>query len=162
MNSLTGPPRYFVNSPAFHNSTFNCGLSKTDSWPYIDLMNHAICFPTVLALAGFALAAAADPAPDAASPAFQAIPFQAQPLPLSDVRLTGGPLGHAQELDAKYLLELEPDRMLYWLRVRAGLQGKTNGGYGGWDAGAGPTTDRPHRRALPFRHQLHVRRDRQS
>ncbi len=99
-------------------------------------MKHSICFSTALALAGVALAAAAGPAPDTARPTLQTVPFQAQALPLSDVRLTGGPLAHAQELDAKYLLELEPDRMLYWLRVRAGLQGKTDGGYGGWDNGS--------------------------
>ncbi len=60
----------------------------------------------------------------------------AQPLQLSAVRLTGGPLQHAQELDAKYLLELQPDRMLYYLRLRAALTNKTDRGYGGWD-GAG-------------------------
>jgi uncharacterized protein len=65
-----------------------------------------------------------------------AVPLAAQPLPLSAVHLTGGPLQHAQELDAKYLLELQPDRMLYYLRLRAGLTNKTDGGYGGWD-GAG-------------------------
>jgi len=59
-------------------------------------------------------------------------PFKAQPLPLSSVRLTGGPLKVAQDLDAKYLLELEPDRMLAFLRIRAGLQPKAKG-YGGWD-----------------------------
>jgi uncharacterized protein len=62
-----------------------------------------------------------------------AVPYQALPLPLSDVRLTGGPLKHAQELDAAYLLELEPDRMLYYLRQRAGLEPKAKQGYGGWD-----------------------------
>ncbi|HEU5072485.1 MAG TPA: beta-L-arabinofuranosidase domain-containing protein [Verrucomicrobiae bacterium] len=65
-----------------------------------------------------------------------AVPYRACPLPLSAVRLTGGPLKHAQELDAKYLLELEPDRMLYHLRERAGLKPKAKAGYGGWD-GAG-------------------------
>jgi len=64
------------------------------------------------------------------------VALAAQPLPLSAVCLTGGPLQHAQELDAKYLLELKPDRMLYYLRLRAGLTNKTDGGYGGWD-GAG-------------------------
>jgi DUF1680 family protein len=54
------------------------------------------------------------------------------PLPLSDVRLTGGPLKAAQEADAKYLLELQPDRMLAFLRQRAGLKPKAEG-YGGWD-----------------------------
>jgi Uncharacterized protein conserved in bacteria len=65
-----------------------------------------------------------------------AIPYAARPLPLSDVRLTGGPLKHAQELDADYLLKLEPDRMLFYLRQRAGLEPKAQQGYGGWD-GAG-------------------------
>jgi DUF1680 family protein len=58
--------------------------------------------------------------------------LKARPLPLSSVRLLGGPLKHAQDLDAKYLLELEPDRMLAFLRERAGLASKAKG-YGGWD-----------------------------
>ena len=57
---------------------------------------------------------------------------QARPLPLSAVRLTGGPLKHAQDLNARYLLELEPDRMLAYYRDRAGLTPKAEG-YGGWD-----------------------------
>jgi uncharacterized protein len=60
--------------------------------------------------------------------------IQARPLPLKDVRLTGGPLKHAQDLDAEYLLQLEPDRMLTYLRERAGLQPKAKP-YGGWDGG---------------------------
>ncbi|HEV2971703.1 MAG TPA: beta-L-arabinofuranosidase domain-containing protein, partial [Pirellulales bacterium] len=64
-----------------------------------------------------------------------AVPYEATPLPLADVRLTGGPLKHAQDLDAEYLLKLEPDRMLYYLRVRAGLEPKAKSGYGGWDGG---------------------------
>jgi DUF1680 family protein len=62
-----------------------------------------------------------------------AIAQPARPIPLADVRLTGGPLKHAQDLDAEYLLKLEPDRMLYFLRVRAGLDPKAERGYGGWD-----------------------------
>lgn len=58
--------------------------------------------------------------------------IKARPLPLTDVRLTGGPLKHAQQLDAEYLLQLEPDRMLAFLRERAGLKPKAEG-YGGWD-----------------------------
>src|SRR5215467_5121895 len=60
--------------------------------------------------------------------------LKVRPLPLNSVRLTGGPLKHAQELDAQYLLDLEPDRMLAYLRERAGLQPKAKG-YGGWDGG---------------------------
>ncbi len=62
------------------------------------------------------------------------IPDAARPLPLSAVRLTGGPLKHAQDLDAEYLLKLEPDRMLAPFRERAGLAPKAKG-YGGWDGG---------------------------
>jgi uncharacterized protein len=62
-----------------------------------------------------------------------AVAHVANPLPLADVRLTGGPLQHAQQLDGEYLLKLEPDRMLYYLRQRAGLTPKAERGYGGWD-----------------------------
>ena len=62
-----------------------------------------------------------------------AVPDVARPLPLSAVRITGGPLKHAQDLDRAYLLKLEPDRMLAYYRKRAGLQPKAEG-YPGWDA----------------------------
>src|SRR6266516_4914 len=55
-----------------------------------------------------------------------------RPLPLSAGRLHAGPLKHAQELDARYLLDLEPDRMLAYYRDRAGLRPKAEP-YGGWD-----------------------------
>ncbi len=61
-----------------------------------------------------------------------AVPDAARPLPLSAVRLTGGPLKQAQDLDADYLLKLEPDRMMAFYHQRAGLQPKAQG-YTGWD-----------------------------
>jgi DUF1680 family protein len=66
-------------------------------------------------------------------PIAPAVPDVARPLPLTDVRLTGGPLKQAQDVTAKYLLELEPDRMMAGYRKRAGLEPKAEG-YGGWDA----------------------------
>lgn len=62
----------------------------------------------------------------------KAIPKVARPLALSAVRVTGGPLKRAQDLDAEYLLKLEPDRMMAYYRKRAGLEPKAQG-YGGWD-----------------------------
>ena len=62
-----------------------------------------------------------------------AAPPVAKPLPLNVVRLIGGPLKNAQDLDAKYLLSLDPDRMLSFYRVRAGLEPKAPG-LTGWDA----------------------------
>ncbi len=67
-----------------------------------------------------------------AEPIQPAVPDVARPLPLAAVRLTGGPLKQAQDLTAKYLLELEPDRMMAGYRKRAGLEPKAEG-YGGWD-----------------------------
>src|SRR5260370_14885349 len=61
-----------------------------------------------------------------------AIPDIARPLPLTAVRLTGGPLKHAQDLDIDYLVAVEPDRMMAYYRKRAGLEAKAPG-YGGWD-----------------------------
>jgi DUF1680 family protein len=60
------------------------------------------------------------------------VQLKAVPLPMNAVRLTGGPLKKAQDLDAAYLLELEPARMLAFLRQSAGLDPKAQG-YGGWD-----------------------------
>ncbi|MGH9313306.1 MAG: beta-L-arabinofuranosidase domain-containing protein, partial [Vicinamibacterales bacterium] len=60
------------------------------------------------------------------------VPDAARPLPLSAVRLTAGPLKRAQDLNAEYLLKLEPDRMLAFYRQRAGLEPKAQP-YGGWD-----------------------------
>jgi uncharacterized protein len=85
---------------------------------------------TALYTALLALHTVAGPPP--IQPARRAIPDAARPLPLSAVRLTGGPLKHAQDLDREYLLKLEPDRMLAYYRQRAGLKPRAPG-YGGWD-----------------------------
>ena len=61
-----------------------------------------------------------------------AITLQAQPFPLSEVRLLDGPFKHAQDLDAQYLLSLDVDRLLYSFRVNAGLP-STAKPYGGWE-----------------------------
>ena len=82
-------------------------------------------------IVAFALAGPA-PARQIKNAITPAVPVVARPLPLSAVRLTGGPLKHAQDLDADYLLKLEPDRMMAYYRKRAGLEPKAEG-YGGWD-----------------------------
>src|SRR5512136_321827 len=60
------------------------------------------------------------------------IQLKARPLPLNSVRLLGGPLKHSQDLDARQMLDLEPDRMMALLRQAAGLQPKAKP-LGGWD-----------------------------
>ena len=84
---------------------------------------------TVFIYPSFAMMEARDPDVKA----FEVKTLKARPLSLSQVRLLGGPLKHAQEVTADYLLQLEPDRMLAGYRIRAGLEPKA-AGYGGWDA----------------------------
>jgi hypothetical protein len=79
------------------------------------------------------LRAAEPPLPeDPAIKAFEQRLMRAHPVALSNVRVLGGPLKHAQDLTAKYLLELEPDRMMAYYRLRAGLE-KKGEPYDGWD-----------------------------
>src|SRR5262249_29770439 len=69
--------------------------------------------------------------------AFEGNMMRVHPVPSSRVRVLGGPLKRAQDLTAKYLLELEPDLMLALYRLRAGLAQKAAPS-GGWD---GPGRD---------------------
>src|SRR5215831_6190650 len=91
------------------------------------------------AAAGFAVgsrvrsvAAQAQVAQNSSVRVFEEKMIRAHPVPWSRVRILGGPLKRAQDLTARYLLELEPDRMLAFYRVRAGLAQKASP-YGGWD-----------------------------
>lgn len=54
-------------------------------------------------------------------------------FPLSDVRLLDGPFKAAMERNARYLLELDADRLLHNTRKYAGLQPKGEL-YGGWES----------------------------
>lgn len=66
------------------------------------------------------------------------VPLKAALFPLEDVRLLPGPFQAAQETDRAYLLRLEPDRLLAWMRQTAGLTPKAPH-YGGWDSGGAGT-----------------------
>src|ERR1043166_5251277 len=92
------------------------------------MFNRRLTLDSPVALACLALATGLA----IGGPVNRVIPDEARPLPLSAVRLTGGPLKRAQDLDAEYLLKLEPDRMLAYYRKRAGLEPKAQG-YPGWD-----------------------------
>ena len=54
-------------------------------------------------------------------------------FPLNRVRLTGGPLQAQQEQNRRYLLRLEPDRLLSRFRLEAGLKPKAES-YNGWES----------------------------
>ena len=60
------------------------------------------------------------------------ITLKARAFRLEDVRLLDGPFKHAMEMDMKYLLELDPERLLHNFRVNAGLP-STAQPLGGWE-----------------------------
>lgn len=62
-----------------------------------------------------------------------AVAIRAYPFSIKDVRLSDGPFKQAMEADARYLLEIEPDRLLSDFRVHAGL-GAKGAKYGGWES----------------------------
>jgi DUF1680 family protein len=60
------------------------------------------------------------------------IPMKARAFPLQDVRLLDGPFKHAMELDRRYLLSLDVDRLLHTFRLNAGLPSSAKP-LGGWE-----------------------------
>jgi DUF1680 family protein len=87
----------------------------------------------VFAVAGgcaFAILATAD------TPAMKS-PRAAEQFPLTNVRLLDGPFRDAMLRDQKYLLSLDPDRLLRNFRVNVGLPTEAKP-YGGWES---PTTE---------------------
>ncbi len=52
------------------------------------------------------------------------VPMGAALFPLSSVSLLDGPFKRAQETDRAYLLSLDPDRLLSYVRKNAGLTPK--------------------------------------
>lgn len=61
-----------------------------------------------------------------------------QPLPRRDVRILSGPFADAMKVDREYLLRLEPDRLLSFLRKNSGLTPRAEP-YGGWEIGGSGT-----------------------
>ncbi|HEX6732504.1 MAG TPA: beta-L-arabinofuranosidase domain-containing protein [Pyrinomonadaceae bacterium] len=67
------------------------------------------------------------------SPVAYSSQLEAKAFDLADVRLLDGPFKRAMMLDADYLLQLEPDRLLSWFRKESGLKPKGEA-YGGWES----------------------------
>ncbi len=88
-----------------------------------------------LAVATAALVAAAKYAvpPGGGAVVPDKIEEKARPFDLSEVRLLDGPFRRAMRLDEKYLLSLDPDRLLLDFRVNAGLPASAEP-LGGWEA----------------------------
>ncbi len=60
------------------------------------------------------------------------VPLRAQPFPLQGVRLLDGPFRDAMSRDEKYLLSLDPDRLLHTFRLNVGLASNVKP-LGGWE-----------------------------
>jgi DUF1680 family protein len=87
----------------------------------------------LLGAAAGALAALAPRAGASSSPAPGLLPSRASPFPLAAVRLGPSRYLDAVEANRRYVLSLEPDRLLHNFRCSAGLAPKAPA-YGGWEA----------------------------
>ncbi|MEI6196409.1 MAG: beta-L-arabinofuranosidase domain-containing protein, partial [Verrucomicrobiota bacterium] len=67
-----------------------------------------------------------------AEPATMKVPRTVEPVALTNVTLLDGPFRDAMLRDQKYLLALEPDRLLQTFRVNVGLPASARP-YGGWE-----------------------------
>ena len=89
---------------------------------------------SILATAALAVGSATDAtANDGRDRIAPKVELQALPFEPGEVKLLAGPYRHAMELDAKFLLSLDADRLLSWYRKEAGLPEKAEG-YGGWES----------------------------
>ena len=97
-------------------------------------MKPTMLFSIVLASIATASLARADDLADTLSKVKVqlVIPLKVHAFPLQDVRLMDGPFKHAMELDEKYLLALDVDRLLHNFRVNAGLPSNAEP-LGGWE-----------------------------
>src|SRR5436309_2121825 len=74
-----------------------------------------------------------------AAPAFAraadatALPQKLDPLPLTAIKLAPSDYATAVQVNQRYLLRLDPDRLLHNFRLYAGLQPK-GALYGGWES----------------------------
>lgn len=85
---------------------------------------------TTAAMGAIAALPARKPLP---SESAERVPFAARPFPLKSVKLRPGPFREGTEINRRYLMSLDPDRLLYSFRVTAGLP-VTAEPYGGWEA----------------------------
>ncbi len=60
------------------------------------------------------------------------LPIKAETFPISDVRITSGPFKHAEDMDIRYLLALDPNRLLAPYLKEAGLVPKAEN-YTNWE-----------------------------
>ena len=67
------------------------------------------------------------------APIDTAVSRKAWPFPLQDVRLLAGPFKTAMERDARYMLEIDPERLLHNFRINAGLPSNAEP-LGNWEA----------------------------
>ncbi len=101
-------------------------------------MNRYVFLPVATAAVWVAFSAGADQLVDAPSKVKVQpfIPLKVYAFSLQDVRLLDGPFKHAMEMDGKYMLSLDVDRLLHNFRVNAGLPSSAQP-LGGWEEPTG-------------------------
>ena len=95
-------------------------------------MNKLLILLTVVLLTGLPAHASVPEQGDTNYKVAPKVPIKAHAFNLNDVRLLDGPFKKATDLDAKYLLSFDSDRLLSQLRETAGLKPKGKV-YDGWE-----------------------------
>lgn len=97
----------------------------------------SLCWCLLCLVAVESANAGTDVIPQRQQPAVKpVVALTVKPFDLSEVKLLDSPFKQAMDLNAHYLLSLEPDRFLHYFRVNVGLKPKAPP-YGGWES---PTT----------------------
>lgn len=94
-------------------------------------MFRTLCFGFFITVVAAGLAD--EPADQSKQNSLEAMRVKVRSYPLEQVRLLDGPFKDAQERSARYLLAVEPDRLLSWFRKNAGLTPKAEN-YPGWES----------------------------
>jgi uncharacterized protein len=109
-----------------HISNVNLALQE------IIMKNRYFAFVSAVIIAVSAAALAAQDTTFGSIKASPKAALRAWPFGLKDVRLLDGPFKQAMDRDLKYMLSLDPDRLLHNFRVTAGMP-STAVPYGGWE-----------------------------
>ena len=118
-------------SQRLRSADWKSAVQQTKSLRYF-VVAPAASLLLILALSAAIARADALADPNAKIKVPSVVPLTVRAFPLERVRLLDGPFKHAMELDQKYLLSLDVDRLLHNFRVNAGLPSAAEP-LGGWE-----------------------------
>src|SRR5436190_924341 len=117
----TKSTRHSTMPPTTSRRYGRSSIGVTPATPASQPLTSGVLLLALLAMPATLARADALAEPNAKIKVHPVVALKAWAFPLEDVRLLDGPFKHAMELDQKYLLSLDVDRLLLNFRVNAGL-----------------------------------------